>query len=911
MKTLGSMQQRRIKLIAGMVILSFTGYSQTHVTMSMQNCSQPSSNTIQFDLYIVNDGTTALKFNGAQFGINYDPAILNGGTITTSVVNNSWDIIVVGGSSSSFSFPSGAANHVRIVQTGCIGCSGSAPSMPTNVPLRFGTFILTNSQPWAANSQPNFTLQSSVTGGKTICATVVYIGANTSTTSLSTTGTDRDLSINCSLTLNACVTSNAGPDQALCNMTTATLAGNLPAGGSGTWSVLSGTGIVNNISSPNSTVSNLSDGDNIFRWTLTIASCPQTTDDVSIHVDATAAASNAGVDQCVCNPASFALSANAPPSPQTGIWSVITGIGNFVNPNDPSTNVTGMGIGVNIYRWTIANGICESTDEVEIKNHTAVPAAPLMTVFDSAACPGDTNTYAISAVPNSCSYLWYDFYNSGNFTFLTPVNGTSVDVLFQMPSDPNTSGYRLHVVAVNGCGQSSSEGIFIRRLLSVPKLNGPNYACPNQTKAYFVPAYIPGTISYKFYAPAGCVISDGVNAGNPLITGSLSVDVTFAPGFVSGNVSVSAIGPCEETAKRNITVRSVPSVTTIAGNSSVCPPQNGLIYSTPVITGVISYNWTVPSGMTITGNMNNAITVSADNTFTGGNICVSESYGCAASGSKCKGISLQLPAIPGSMSGTAYGVCGTEQLYTVPSKAGITYNWSANNGAMVTPSGNSATVNFTNANSYPVTVSVTASNACGTSDARSKSITGAPNKPGTITGPTLVCSGQQNAAYSIFPVYGADNYVWSVPNFASVNDGINTGNPSLTTTSTTVEVDWGNKSGNVTVKAINACGMSGHRGLAVTFNCRILPVENDNIKLHVFPNPASEYLNISFEIPSAGNVQIDIKDITGRIVKQQTATVASGPNQFRIDVSKLVAGLYSLNFYLGEINKAVYFAIEY
>ncbi len=204
---------RKLSLAGVFAILSFAGYSQNHVTMSMQNCSQPTPNTMQFDLYVVNDGTTSLKFNGAQYGINFDSvAVANGGHITASVVNNSWDIIVSGGSSASFSFPeTGPPDHVKIIQSGCVNCSGSAPSMPAGVPLRFGTFILTNTQPWTANSQPNFTLQSSAAAGKTICATVVYSGANTNSTTLSTTGTNRDVSVNCNITLGCVLTSFTCP----------------------------------------------------------------------------------------------------------------------------------------------------------------------------------------------------------------------------------------------------------------------------------------------------------------------------------------------------------------------------------------------------------------------------------------------------------------------------------------------------------------------------------------------------------------------------------------------------------------------------------------------------------------------------------------------------------------------------
>ncbi|HBX89217.1 MAG TPA: hypothetical protein DEG09_11470, partial [Marinilabiliaceae bacterium] len=40
---------------------------------------------------------------------------------------------------------------------------------------------------------------------------------------------------------------------------------------------------------------------------------------------------------------------------EIGYWSVVKGAGNFVDANDPNTEVQGMDFGENIYRWTINN----------------------------------------------------------------------------------------------------------------------------------------------------------------------------------------------------------------------------------------------------------------------------------------------------------------------------------------------------------------------------------------------------------------------------------------------------------------------------------------------------------------------------------------------------------------------------
>ena len=75
--------------------------------------------------------------------------------------------------------------------------------------------------------------------------------------------------------------SSAGPDQALCAATSTTLAASSPA--TGTWSVISGTGTFASNTNPNTSVTGLSTGTNVFRWTATDLSCSA---DVTITVTA-------------------------------------------------------------------------------------------------------------------------------------------------------------------------------------------------------------------------------------------------------------------------------------------------------------------------------------------------------------------------------------------------------------------------------------------------------------------------------------------------------------------------------------------------------------------------------------------------------------------------------------------------
>jgi len=156
----------------------------------------------------------------------------------------------------------------------------------------------------------------------------------------------------------------AGVDQNLCT-SSSVLSANSPQTGTGMWTVVSGTGTITNPSSPNTTVTGLGNGANVFRWTISNIPCPPSTDDVTVTTTLSAITSNAGTDQSVCG-GSAQLIGNSQGT-GIGLWTVVSGSGNITNPGGSQTSVTGLGIGQNVFRWTITSGTCTpSLDEVSI-----------------------------------------------------------------------------------------------------------------------------------------------------------------------------------------------------------------------------------------------------------------------------------------------------------------------------------------------------------------------------------------------------------------------------------------------------------------------------------------------------------------------------------------------------------------
>ncbi len=162
-------------------------------------------------------------------------------------------------------------------------------------------------------------------------------------------------------------TATAGPDQAICNTSAFTLAGNNPTIGTGVWTVASGSASISNVNSYNSTVT-VPTGSATLRWTISNGMCPSSYDDVVLRRDAPPTLSNAGPDQVKCNVSAFIMAGNTP-TVGTGLWSFVTGSGTIGTPTSPTSTVAiPVGTAVTL-RWTISNGVCaSSTDDVILSN---------------------------------------------------------------------------------------------------------------------------------------------------------------------------------------------------------------------------------------------------------------------------------------------------------------------------------------------------------------------------------------------------------------------------------------------------------------------------------------------------------------------------------------------------------------
>lgn len=133
----------------------------------------------------------------------------------------------------------------------------------------------------------------------------------------------------------------------------------------------------------------------------------------------------------------------------------------------------------------------------------------------------------------------------------------------------------------------------------------------------------------------------------------------------------------------------------------------------------------------------------------------------------------------------------------------------------------------------------------------------------------------------------ADTYSWDFGNGNSSSSVMDTANYGT------------NGSYTITLIVSNACGSDT---ATQTINVNVGLVENAlGRSLQVFPNPASDEVNVSFKEVGSADVSIRIADAQGRAVMEISDKLQSGTYRRTINTSKLAAGVYMLTIESGDM----------
>ncbi|MBK7967184.1 MAG: T9SS type A sorting domain-containing protein [Bacteroidetes bacterium] len=341
------------------------------------------------------------------------------------------------------------------------------------------------------------------------------------------------------------------------------------------------------------------------------------------------------------------------------------------------------------------------------------------------------------------------------------------------------------------CGYSSpSSGIF------VSVTNVTNETCAGFANGSISISVSGGSAPYAFLWSNGSA-SQNLNA---LSAGTYTVTITDSNGATAS-----------ASATVNVSNQLPSPLGAVNGPATVCPSANGITYVVPTTVGATSYQWVLPTNMTlVSGQGTNVIVVNVNSSFSTGVLCVSANNVCGSTSPSCLLInaSATTPSTPSSITGSGYGVCGLIRNYSVTNVANVSYLWSVPAGATVVSGQGTNAVSIQYSTSFTSgAISVVAFNVCGTSNARNKTIYGRPSKPTVINGPAQLCI-SDTVVFSTVAVFGNNTYTWTMPTGLNILSGQNT-------TSVTVKVGAAAVAGDVCVKAKNSCGSSGNFCLAV------------------------------------------------------------------------------------------------
>jgi len=208
--------------------------------------------------------------------------------------------------------------------------------------------------------------------------------------------------------LNNAIYTSAGADRVVCIASTSLNAQGLLPGESGVWTVDNASVVITNTADPATAVSGLITGDNTFTWTLTGNGCT-VSDDVRISSNVFGVL--AGVDQINCG-TSFNL-AGSDPKGGTGLWTIASGTGRFIDPTNFETLVEDMDNGPNTFTWTVSRNGCVFSADVTIINDLYIATAG----DDRSICSDQTTVSAQPLNPTwGASGMWTAQTGGGVFT---------------------------------------------------------------------------------------------------------------------------------------------------------------------------------------------------------------------------------------------------------------------------------------------------------------------------------------------------------------------------------------------------------------------------------------------------------------------------------------------------------------
>ncbi len=396
-------------------------------------------------------------------------------------------------------------------------------------------------------------------------------------------------------------TALAGANQSVCG-TTATLAANSATNGTGTWSVISGSAVLSSSTNPSAAVSNLSSSLTVLRWSLGNTGCTTSTSTLSIYAAQPPSTASAGVSQTAClNTTTINASA---PSIGTGSWTLISGSGTIQLPTSATTAVNNLGVGNNVFMWTISNAPCPSSSATLQVNHSG-SITPANAGPDLNLC--STTATLSGNVPGTGTGQW------------SVITGSAI-ISQTANASASVSGlaYGTNVlrwtISNGACTPSSDDITIITTSVSPAVVGASQVLCAANANLNAV-APVSGVGAWSLIAGGGTITStssastqvkgliQGVNQFLWSITNAPCPVATATLTLLKNGTMSSADAGADQTICGNVTQLNASPVTigtgswsVISGSATIATPSNNLTQVAQLASGINVLRFTVTNG---------------------------------------------------------------------------------------------------------------------------------------------------------------------------------------------------------------------------------------------------------------------------------------------------------------------------
>ncbi|MEK7199641.1 MAG: PKD-like domain-containing protein, partial [Bacteroidota bacterium] len=465
-------------------------------------------------------------------------------------------------------------------------CTGTPFTFTVTAKPKPAVTITNNATAICTGSNTNIQFSSSLTGSVYTWSSSVISGTasgNSSVAVASTTNQINDVLINSS-TANATVRyhitafspsgcsktdstdvviyalptmANAGPDQALCNATTAMLTGNNPVSGTGSWAFLSGPSAVTfeAPSSPSGSVNGLIPGTYQLTWTISNGSCAVSKDTVVIINSAQSVAGSISANATVCagnNNGTLTLSG------YTGNivrWESSTDGGAtwpIVINNTTSTYTYSNLTATTLFRAVVQNGVCSFTYVNPVTITVNPISAPGTLTSDAMVCAGSNNgTLTLSGYTGNI-IRWES--SSDNGTTWTNIANTTNTLTYTNLTI--TTLYRSLVQSgVCSSAYSNAVTITVNPQTIAGSLAANATVCANTNSGTLsLSAYTGNIIRWESSSDNGATWTNIANATNTLTYNNLTITTLYR--------SLVQSGMCTSIYSNNATITVLQAVTT-------------------------------------------------------------------------------------------------------------------------------------------------------------------------------------------------------------------------------------------------------------------------------------------------------------------------------------------------------------